>query len=161
MKIIFSRKGFDKENGGAASPIFHDNGLCSLPIPAPWEQRDPHAPRYQVKYNALSYDKEDLGSVVEDLTYKPRKGESGIKGTNFCHLDPDLIRGDRVRKAGWLPMFGQGSAAATHPCRLPLMRKQAEEPMCWTWPGVRPHFANSWSWEGAHTATAPSESPAG
>ena len=114
MKIIFSRKGFDKKNGGVASPIFPDGGLCSLPIPAPWEQKDPPAPKYQVKYNDLSYDTADLGSIVEELSFNRRKRESRIKGTNFCHLDPDLIRGDLVRKAGWLPMFGQGNAACTH-----------------------------------------------
>ncbi len=30
MKIIFSRKGFDKRNGGVASPIFSDGGFPVL-----------------------------------------------------------------------------------------------------------------------------------
>jgi hypothetical protein len=30
MKIIFSRKGFDKKNGGVASPILPDDRICSL-----------------------------------------------------------------------------------------------------------------------------------
>lgn len=114
MKIIFSRKGFDKKNGGSASPIFPDGGLCSLPIPAPWDQKNPPAPRYRVRYKDLSYDSESLGSIVEDLSFMPRKGKSRLKGADFCHLDPDLIRGDLVRRAGWLPMFGQGNAAVTH-----------------------------------------------
>ena len=33
MKIILSRKGFDSENGGYASPILPDGSLVSLPIP--------------------------------------------------------------------------------------------------------------------------------
>jgi len=114
MKIIFSRKGFDKKNGGVASPIFPDEGLCSTPVPAPWDQEDPPARRYQVKYENLSYDTEILGSVVEELSLNRRQGEPRIRGTDSCHLDPDLIRGDLVRKAGWLPMFGQSNAACAH-----------------------------------------------
>ena len=74
MKIIFSRKGFDKANGGVASPIFEDGGLCSLPIPAPWLEKHPPAPRFRVRYKDLSYDTHDLGSVVEDLNHHSRKG---------------------------------------------------------------------------------------
>jgi len=114
MKIILSRKGFDKENGGVASPIFPDNGLCSLPIPSPWLQRHPPEPRYRVSYQDLSYVGQDLGSVVEDLTLNRRTGKPRVRRTDLCHLDPDLIRGDLVRKRGWLPMFGQGNAAAAH-----------------------------------------------
>ncbi|MGO9273044.1 MAG: hypothetical protein ACLQOO_22875, partial [Terriglobia bacterium] len=33
MKVIFSRKGFDAEAGGVASPILPDKRLCSIPIP--------------------------------------------------------------------------------------------------------------------------------
>lgn len=114
MKIIFSRKGFDKKNGGVASPIFPDGGLCSLPIPAEWDQKHPPAPRYRVRYKDLGYSTKDRESIVEDLSFEPRKRKSRIKGTDFCHLDPDLIRGDLVRKAGWLPMFGQSNAACAH-----------------------------------------------
>ena len=114
MKIIFSRKGFDARSGGVASPIFPDDGLCSLPIPAPWDQKHPLAPRYRVNYKDLSYGAEDLGLVVGDLSFNRRTGKSRVRGTDSCHLDPDLIRGDLVRKAGWLPMFGQSNAAAAH-----------------------------------------------
>lgn len=65
-------------------------------------------------YDDLSNETEDLGSVVEDLTFNRRKGKPRIKRTDLCHLDPDLIRGDCDRMAGWLPMFGQGNAACTH-----------------------------------------------
>jgi len=114
VKIIFSRKGFDARSGGVASPIFPDDGLCSLPIPAPWDQKHPLAPRYRVNYKDLSYGAEDLGLVVGDLSFNRRTGKSRVRGTDSCHLDPDLIRGDLVRKAGWLPMFGQSNAAAAH-----------------------------------------------
>ena len=33
MKIILSRKGFDAEAGGFASPILPDGTMVSLPIP--------------------------------------------------------------------------------------------------------------------------------
>ena len=114
MKIIFSRKGFDKRNGGVASPIFPGGGLCSLPIPARWDQKHPPAPRYRVRYKDLSYDSESLGPVVEELSFNRRKRKPRIRGTDFCHLDPDLIHNDLTRKAGWLPMFGQSNAACTH-----------------------------------------------
>lgn len=114
MKIIFSRKGFDKSSGGVASPIFPDGGLCSIPIPAPWDQKRPPVPKYQVRFKDLSYDSVDLGSIVEDLSFNARMGKSRVKSTGFCHLDPDLIRGDLHRKAGWRPIFGQGNQAATH-----------------------------------------------
>jgi Nucleotide modification associated domain 3 len=114
LKIIFSRKGFDSKNGRVASPIFPDGGLCSLPIPDKWDQKHPPAPRYRVRYKDLRYGKKDLGSVVEDLSFRSRKGTPGVKGTDCCHLDPDLIKGDLIRKAGWLPMFGQANGAAKH-----------------------------------------------
>jgi len=114
MKIIFSRKGFDAENGGVASPIFPDGGLRSLPIPSLWDQKHPQPPRYKVTYHDLSNETEDLGSVVEELSFNHRKRKPRIKRTDFCHLDPDLIRGDLDRKAGWVPMFGQSGKACAH-----------------------------------------------
>ena len=115
MKIVFSRKGFDKRNGGAASPIFQDDSFRSLPVPAEGDQEQPPARRYRVTYKDLPYNRRvRLGSLVEDLTYNPRKRKPRIRGTDFCHLDPDLIREDRPRKPGWLPMFGQSGAAASH-----------------------------------------------
>jgi len=33
MKVILSRKGFDKINGGYLSPIFPDGKMISIPIP--------------------------------------------------------------------------------------------------------------------------------
>lgn len=114
MKIIFSRKGFDARYGGVASPIFPDGGLRSLPIPSLGDQKHPPPPRYQVRYDDLDNETDDLGSVVEELSFNHRKRKPRVKRTDFCHLDPDLIRGDLVRKAGWLPMFGQSDKACAH-----------------------------------------------
>jgi hypothetical protein len=112
MKIILSRKGFDAKYGGVASPIFPNGRIRSLPIPGSSDN---------IRYDNLKFDltkvgygSKDIGTLVEELTYKPRKGKSGIKRTAFCHLDPDLIRTDLHRGAGWLPMYGQSNAAATH-----------------------------------------------
>lgn len=114
MKIIFSRKGFDQKLGTVASPIFPDGGLCSLPIPSHEDQRHPPAPKYRVRFKDLFYRDKDLGSIIEDLTFNPRTQRPRIKADGCCHLDPDLIRADRHRKPGWLPMFGQSNQAAAH-----------------------------------------------
>jgi Nucleotide modification associated domain 3 len=114
MRIIFSRKGFDQKAGAVASPIFPDGGMCSLPIPSEGDQKHPPTPKYRVRFKDLTYDDKDLGSIVKELTFNPRSGKSRIKGDDYCHLDPDLIRGDLSRKLGWLPMFGQSNAAAAH-----------------------------------------------
>jgi hypothetical protein len=114
MKIIFSRKGFDKSAGGVASPIFPDGGMRSLPIPAVWYDKHPPAPRYRVRYKDLRYAENDLGSVVEDLSFAPRKREPRIKASKLCHLGPDLIKSDLRRKRGWLPILGQTNTAPAH-----------------------------------------------
>ena len=113
VKIIFSRKGFDSRNGGVASPIFPDGRMRSLPIP---DKNDKvNFEKVKCDLTDLGYRATGLGSLVQDLTFKPRKSERGVKGTDTCHLDPDLIRSDLThRKTGWLPMFGQGNAACAH-----------------------------------------------
>lgn len=85
MKIIFSRKGFDTENGGIPSPIVHDNYL-SLPIPT---RNYP---------SNTSFSDLNLAKVVEDLSNKR------IKGNDKCHNDPDLELG----------IFGQVNSAQSH-----------------------------------------------
>jgi len=114
VKIIFSRKGFDKRNGGVASPIFPDGGLRSLPIPAVWDQKHPPAPRYRVNYRDLNFGTVNLGSLVEDLSFAPRKNEPQIRRDALCVFSPDLIRSDRPRQIGWLPLFGQSGPALGH-----------------------------------------------
>jgi hypothetical protein len=99
MKLIFSRKGFDATYGECPSPIFEDDAMLSLPIPAP----------SQITYADISYDGAPLGHCVEALT----RGRIGADAT--AHLDPDLRRDALARRSrGWRPLFGQADAAARH-----------------------------------------------
>ncbi len=103
MKLILSRKGFDAKYGGCASPIFEDDAMVSLPIPAP----------SQISYAGVSYDGASLARHVEELT----RGRIG--GDATAHLDPDLRRDALAhRTRGWRPLFGQSDAAARHLERL-------------------------------------------
>jgi hypothetical protein len=101
MKIILSRKGFDSENGGIASPILPDGSLTSLPIPS-------------VDKGAIRYDRQrtsdgTLGKFVTDLT----RGK--YTGRHKAHLDPDLRASTlHQRPAGWRPIFGQAKQAQSH-----------------------------------------------
>lgn len=97
MKIILSRKGFDSENGGIASPIFPDDSLISFPIPS-YE----YTSFYDLMHNGITY-----GEMLTDLNYK--QGEYG------CHLDPDLDNSKRIRPIkGWYPAFGQTGSSASY-----------------------------------------------
>ena len=75
MRLIFSRKGFDTQNGGVPSPILPDGRMCSLPIPDSSSQ---------VRYSDILWDDVSLGKVVSDLT------GNRIRGTTRAHLDPDI-----------------------------------------------------------------------
>jgi hypothetical protein len=98
MRIIFSRKGYDSTAGGIPSPVFPDGTFCSLPIPS---EQSP-------SLKDVRHQGRNLGSIVEQLKSVHGLGESGV------HLDPDLDRDARPRRAGWLPCFGQVGAAQTH-----------------------------------------------
>jgi hypothetical protein len=101
VKIIFSRKGFDTEKGGVASPIFPDRRICSLPIP------DRTGP---VRYKDIQFGRTTLGRVVHDLTV----GRANrYTGNHHAHLDPDLRKEAIPRREGWLPAFGQRNQART------------------------------------------------
>ena len=101
MKIILSRKGFDKENGGMPSPIMPDGTLLSLPIP---QKNDPN------KFSRLIYGNKSYLDIIQEL--KPNTEIS--QNNEECHLDPDLRKGLLQRERGWLPLFGQANAAETH-----------------------------------------------
>ena len=105
MKIIFSRKGFDKKNGGVASPIYPDDRICSLPIPI--------GDRYgwNPRYKEIKFDKTNLGKLVSDLTGGLAKRYTG---NHYGHIDPDLRAEALVRRNGWLPAYGPGHGAQTH-----------------------------------------------
>ena len=98
MKFIFSRKGFDAENGGAANPVMPDGTMLSLPIPCNYDQS-----YKDMIYKGMSYE-----SIIRDL--KAKKCYS-----NCGHLDPDL-RIDIHFEApdNWKPIFGQTDAAQSH-----------------------------------------------
>jgi hypothetical protein len=99
LKIIFSRKGFDSENGGVASPIFPDGRMHSLPIPAGGSP---------ARFSHLNPGGTPLGQLVEQLT----KGK--VPAHTRTHLDPDLDPSSVPRPNGWQPAFGQTSAAQGH-----------------------------------------------
>ncbi len=100
MKIIFSRKGFDAENGGTASPVMPDGAMLSLPIPQPWD-RD--------YYDELFYGSMSYLDIWQSLKPKQEFFDS------TCHLDPDLRSNIRLSvPEGWKPLFGQCDAAETH-----------------------------------------------
>ena len=100
MRLILSRKGFDSSAGGVPSPILPDGRLCSLPIPVSCNDR--------VTFNDVFFDSDSIGSLVENLT------RGAVKSSAYAHLDPDLRHDARLRKAGWLPAFGQSDSAARH-----------------------------------------------
>ncbi len=98
MKIIFSRKGFDVENGGVPSPIFSDGTMVSLPIPR----------KSQLSYDQIASPRKEyrhLGEIVEHLTrYR-------LSDSCCLHLDPDLDSKSITRAPGWRGIFGQSGRA--------------------------------------------------
>ncbi len=99
MKIIISRKGFDAQNGGTASPIMPDGMMLSMPIP---QEGD-----YEI-YEELWYKDKSFQQIWDDL--KPKH-----KDIQSCHLDPDLRKETRSEKVeDWVPIFGQCSVAEGH-----------------------------------------------
>lgn len=108
LRIILSRKGFDSQWGGYASPILPDGRLISLPIP----DRDS-----AVHYTDLLLP--PFGSyldVMRGLKETIRHGsDRRIPGAgDVCHLDPDIRAEVLPRHASWRPVFGQTGAAQKH-----------------------------------------------
>ena len=101
MKIIFSRKGFDSSSGGSPSPVLPDGGAVCLPIPAP-------PARSPTRYHDIRWKGGSLGPLVRQLT------RNRIRGSDGCHLDPDIATAALPRPAGWRPAFGQVGAAQSH-----------------------------------------------
>lgn len=100
MRIILSRKGFDTQYGGQASPIMPDGSLLSLPIPAKDET---------LKYSSLTVNGKSYFEIINELNPNTK-----IKDKYTCHLDPDLRKDIIPRVDGWLPLFGQTAAAQGH-----------------------------------------------
>lgn len=99
MKIVLSRKGFDQGSGGGPSPVFADGSMVSLPIP---DGRSPF------RYADVTHRGVNWGELVADLS----RGQCAA--ANRMHLDPDLRADVLPRLGGWLPAFGQVSAAQKH-----------------------------------------------
>ena len=101
MKIIISRKGFDAQNGGTASPVMPDGTMISFPIP------DGHG---DVDYIDIGYRGLTLADIWMDL--KPRQQSFNM----YCHFDPDLRKDIHLVETpdNWKPAFGQADVAETH-----------------------------------------------
>lgn len=74
-RIILSRKGFDSEAGGGASPILDDGRFFSIPIP----QNHPS----QKKYEDLNFDGISGTELLKEASAK-------VLPTDYCHHDPLL-----------------------------------------------------------------------
>ena len=98
MKIILSRKGFDKGSGGDASPILPDGTMLSIPIPDKTGN-----------YTYAELTAPDGHSYLDILNSLIPNGEY-----TTCHLDPDIRRGIRPEPPEWHPAFGQIDQAQTH-----------------------------------------------
>jgi len=115
MKVILSRKGFDSERGGYASPILPDARLLSLPIP-----NTPDSSRYCELKLTPSMTYYDLMRELNKKKYIKyiAPGDTKSRWHNLelgteCHLDPDIYPGVIERHKDWRPLFGQCGAAQT------------------------------------------------
>lgn len=115
MKVILSRKGFDSESGGYASPILPDGRLLSLPIPY-----TPDSTRYcelKLTQDMTYYDLMRELNAKQHIKYRaPGDTKSQwhtLKLVTECHLDPDIYYEVIKRHKDWRPLFGQDGAAQT------------------------------------------------
>lgn len=99
MKVILSRKGFDSANGGVASPILSDGTLLSLPIPEKNARN--------ITYKDISYNGKSYYDIIKELL----PHSHNIDDNPYCHLDPDIRDGCRVRPVNWRALFGQAWSA--------------------------------------------------
>jgi hypothetical protein len=97
MRVVFSRKGFDRTAGGCPSPIV-DGHPVSLPIPSPTMPTPTRFGDVRGPY----------GRLVRDLT------GGRLTPDDWCHLDPDINPGNLPRPAGWRGALGQAGAAQGH-----------------------------------------------
>ena len=100
MKIILSRKGFDSNFGGCASPILPDGTMLSMPIPVDDDSSG-------IAYSDISFEGRSYAEYLRQ--FNPKRNYTN------CHLDPD-IRAD-IRTApveNWKAAFGQIDASQTH-----------------------------------------------
>ena len=98
MKVVLSRKGFDSQYGGQASPIMPDGTLLSLPIPSDDD----------LTFSDLEWKGQLYWDIISSL-----KPNTYLNKDFHCHLDPDLREGTIARKEGWRPAFGQTGSSLT------------------------------------------------
>ena len=101
MKVIFSRKGFDSQNGGMPSPILPDGTLLSLPIPSKAD--------LETKFADIHYKGQSYYDLIRAL-----RPQTKIQEKYACHLDPDIRAEAKARPAGWMPAFGQMDQSLSH-----------------------------------------------
>lgn len=101
MKIVLSRKGFDSQSGGMASPIMPDGTLLSLPIP------DDNG---ETTYSDLVYEGKTYYKIIQELN--PRIAEK-LKNRK-CHVDPDICNRYIKSIENWKPAFGQNGTSKIH-----------------------------------------------
>ncbi len=106
-KIIFSRKGFDSEAGGYASPILLDGQLLSLPIPE--ARQDSKCKNY---YNKIYVDKKQKQTYYDVMkllnpTITRKKEIIPLTKNTCCHLDPHLHYNlEGKNPSGWRGLYG-------------------------------------------------------
>ena len=125
MKVIFSRKGVDGENGKCSSALV-DGRPISLPIPMKAQSAS--------TFGDLS---EPLRSLARDLS------KGALADERPCHLDPDIDFGALpARPAGWRGAFGQAEASLSH------LRNQRVGPgdLFIFWGRYRPVHKNHENW---------------
>ncbi|MBU0457309.1 MAG: hypothetical protein ABH824_05210 [Nanoarchaeota archaeon] len=107
MKIILSRKGFDCENGGYASPVLPNGKLISLPIPS----------SDVIKYSDLKLDdNKSYFDLMKELKPKIKYNKEWCELTKEtkCHLDPDIYVDILKRDRDWKASFGQINQSQSH-----------------------------------------------
>jgi hypothetical protein len=112
-RLVLSRKGFDADFGGAASPILPDGRLVSLPIPDPGSDlryADCRLPDGSTYLELL----ERLGIHQVRYSSGRRVCTEPVDGALSVHLDPDLHRATLSRPPGWRAAFGQVDRAQGH-----------------------------------------------
>ncbi len=99
MKVILSRKGFDSQYGGIASPILPDGRLVPLPIPS--EHDD-------ATFSCLNFQNIPFVDIIHDLS----GGKYNLQ--SHVHCDPDLGGKNSESVHDWRPTFGQTHIAQSH-----------------------------------------------
>lgn len=108
VRVILSRKGFDSQWGGYASPILPDGRMISLPIPdrdSPIRYADLPLPPFGSYLDVMR-------GLKETIRHGPDRRIPGP--ADECHLDPDIRAEVLPRHADWRPVFGQAGSARQH-----------------------------------------------